>query len=185
MSEVVYPVEVVGSRLMLREFADEDVPAVVAIYGDPVATEHLSFEPRDPEQVTRTVLSAIRAAQDVPRVEFSLAVADRSTDAVIGFARLARDGTAAGQLGFALRPDHWGRGLGAETVELLLRLGFDSLRLHRIWGARSPVNDRSDRVMRRAGMIVEGRIRDHVFVRGRWRDSVVHSVLEHEWTASH
>ncbi|MFF7455497.1 hypothetical protein [Kitasatospora sp. NPDC008115] len=31
-------------------------------------------------------------------------------------------------------------------------------------------------------MTEEGRIRDHVLVRGAWRDSTTCSILEHEWT---
>ncbi|WP_369808278.1 hypothetical protein [Kitasatospora sp. MY 5-36] len=31
-------------------------------------------------------------------------------------------------------------------------------------------------------MTEDGRIRDHVFVRGTWRDSITYSILEHEWT---
>lgn len=106
---------------------------------------------------------------------------------VIGFARLAVDtqhpGQSSGQLGFALRASHWGRGLGAATVRLLLRLGFDELGLYRLWGARSPENVVSARLMTALGMVEEGRIRGHIRVRGRWRDSVVHSILADEWQA--
>jgi len=35
--------------------------------------------------------------------------------------------------------------------------------------------------MRKAGMIEEGTIRGHLFTRGAWRDSVVHSVLADEY----
>jgi RimJ/RimL family protein N-acetyltransferase len=37
--------------------------------------------------------------------------------------------------------------------------------------------------MTKLGMVEEGRIRGHLLVRGAWRDSVVHSILEDEWTA--
>ena len=46
-------------------------------------------------------------------------------------------------MGFALRPDAWGVGYGLEMVRLLISVGFDDLGLHRIWGARSPLNDAS------------------------------------------
>jgi hypothetical protein len=42
----MYPVTRSSARLDLRELAIEDVDAVLAIYGSPEATEHLSFEPR-------------------------------------------------------------------------------------------------------------------------------------------
>jgi hypothetical protein len=40
-------------------------------------------------------------------------------------------------------------------------------------------------VAERLGMQYEGRIRDHVFTNGAWRDSLLYSVLEHEWNSAH
>ena len=75
------------------------------------------------------------------------------------------------------------RGLGSEVVHLLLRLGFDELDLYRIWGARSPDNEASARLMTKIGMVEEGTIRGHIRVRDGYRDSVVHSILRPQWTA--
>ncbi|MFI0410456.1 GNAT family N-acetyltransferase [Actinomadura sp. 3N508] len=75
-------------------------------------------------------------------------------------------GQSSAQLGFALRADRWGKGLGAETVRLLLQLGSEDLVLHRLWGARSPDNAMSARLMTKLDMIEEGRIRGHLRLRG-------------------
>lgn len=180
----MYPVTVPGERLVLREFTEADTDAVLAIYGDPVVTEHLSFEPRTRAQVATTIQTVTEAARATPRTEYSLAAALISADEAVGFARLAIDtghpGQSSAQLGFALRRDLWGQGLGSEMLGLLITLGFDHLDLHRLWGARSPANTTSDRLMRKHGMIEEGRIRHHLRIRGHWRDSIVHSVLRHE-----
>ncbi|GAA3221044.1 GNAT family protein [Actinocorallia longicatena] len=181
----MYPVTVPGQRLVLREFTPADVDDVLKIYGDPVVTEHLSFEPRTRDQVVTTIKSVTTAAQAEPRTEYSLAAALTSTGQAIGFARLAIDtqhpGQSSAQLGFALNKDHWGHHLGEELLALLLHLGFDDLNLHRLWGARSPRNTVSDRLMTKLGMIEEGRIRHHLKIRDQWRDSVVHSILDDEW----
>ncbi|MET8697468.1 GNAT family protein [Kitasatospora sp. NPDC004723] len=34
-----------------------------------------------------------------------------------------------------------------------------------------------------SGATEDGRIRDHVFVHGAWRDSITYSILEHEWAS--
>jgi RimJ/RimL family protein N-acetyltransferase len=184
----MYPVTVTGIHLELREFTSDDVDAILAIYGDPQVTEHLSFSPRDKQQVTATIQTVTKAATAQPRIEYSVAAALIDTGQIIGFARLAVDtqhpGQSSGQLGFALRADTWGKGLGEETVTLLLKLGFEDLGLHRLWGARSPDNITSERLMTKLGMIEEGRIRDHIIIQGTWRDSIVHSILDHEWNAA-
>ncbi|MGK4581994.1 GNAT family N-acetyltransferase [Kitasatospora sp. HPMI-4] len=177
------PVHPAGPRLALREVEPEDAEALLAIYGDPEATRHLSFEPRTPAQVELIIDRSIGSAREDPRTEYCLAVTRLGEHRLIGYARLATEPQQAATIGFALHPAEWGKGLGTETVHLLCALAFNTLGLHRIWAARSPLNEASARTLLRAGMTEDGRIRDHVFVRGAWRDSITYSILEHEWTA--
>ncbi|WP_405908727.1 GNAT family protein [Streptomyces sp. NBC_00828] len=179
----MHPVTRSSSRLALRELAIEDVDAVHAIYGSPEATEHLSFEPRTREQVGQIIVRSMASATADPRSEYALAVVEREAGQVIGFGRIALDPhqQRAATFGFALRPDAWGVGYGLETVRLLLGLGFEEIGLHRVWGARSPLNEASAKTMAAAGMVEEGTIRGHIEKSGRWRDSVVHSILDEEW----
>ncbi|WP_416972457.1 GNAT family N-acetyltransferase [Streptomyces sp. 4F14] len=177
----MYPVLRRTDRLELRELRPADADAVFAVYGSELATAHLSFEPRTHDEVRDMVTRARTSARTEPRTEYVLAVAAPTT--LIGVARLASDPhqPRAATLGFALNPASWHTGLGTETVRLLLALAFEDLALHRVWGARAPANEASARTMTRAGMTVEGRIREHVHKRGAWRDSVVHAILEREW----
>ncbi|WP_405645000.1 GNAT family N-acetyltransferase [Streptomyces uncialis] len=181
----MHPVDRHSQRLELRELTADDTAAVFAIYGSPQATEHLSFEPRSPADVQHIVARSIASAVDTPRTEYALAVVERGSGELIGFGRLAADPhqPKSVTMGFALRPAVWGVGYGVETVRLLFGLAFDGLGLHRVWGARSPLNEASARTMARAGMVEEGVIREHIHKDGRWRDSVVHSILDREWAA--
>lgn len=220
---VTLPTLTVGV-VRLREFTIGDTDALHRVYGDPVATRHLSFDARSREQVAEVLAGIIARRQADPRTEYALAVerlpgalggaGDRSpsrsgaaphagaevvpprsemlvpgTDAhptggeMIGMARLALGDHRSAQIGFALRPDQWRRGLGRQTVYLLLELAFEHLGQHRVWGARAPENEASRRVMLALGMVEEGRIRDHIPAPGGWRDSIVHSILEEEWRA--
>ncbi|MFJ9826733.1 GNAT family N-acetyltransferase [Streptomyces sp. NPDC101160] len=176
------PVHLAGPRMALREVEPEDIDSLLAIYGSPEATRHLSFEPRTPERVQAIVDRSFASATDTPRTEYCLAITRRGEHRLIGYARLATEPQQAATIGFALYPGEWGNGLGTETVHLLCALGFTKLGLHRIWAARSPLNEASARTLLRAGMTEDGCIRDHVFVRGAWRDSITYSILEHEWT---
>ncbi len=181
----MYPVKLVAETVLLRELSTDDIGDLYKVYGDGDATRHLSFEPRSIQQVEGIVKSAIASAANDERSEYMLALANITDDELIGAARLAIGEYQSAQIGFALRPDQWGRGKGIETVRLLERLGFNELGLHRIWGARSPSNEASARTMRAAGMTEEGRIRGHLFTRGAWRDSIVHSILSDEYRPGH
>ncbi|MFE7032451.1 GNAT family N-acetyltransferase [Streptomyces sp. NPDC057621] len=181
----MYPVSRHSQRLQLRELVLNDVAAVHAIYGNPTATEHLSFEPRTLDQVTQIVARSVASATAEPRTEYALAVVQRDEGELIGFGRLATDPhqQRGATFGFALRREAWGVGYGLETVRLLLGLAFEELHLHRVWGARSPLNDASAKTMTAAGMVEEGIIRAHIQKAGQWRDSVVHAILDDEWAA--
>ncbi len=170
-----------SSRLRLREFGRGDVEPVLQIYGDPVATEHLSFEPRDRAGVNRFLDTVIGAAEMRPRSEYTVAVLRLDSSELVGVGRLATEAHEAATIGFALRPDQWRQGLGTELVDLLLKLGFETLELHRVWAAHSPLNQSARAVLQRTGFTEEGRIRHHIRKAGRWRDSITWSILDSEW----
>lgn len=177
----MFPVSLNSQALSLRELSQSDTDALYKVYGDATTVEHLSFTPRTLGQCAVVIDSAMKDAEAEPRTVYMLAVVHDGE--FVGAARLAKDDRPhAAQIGFALRHDLWGRGLGTELVGLLLRLGFGELRLARIWGARSPDNPASAAVMNRVGMIEEGRIRRHLWTGTAWRDSVTHSILSEEWS---
>jgi RimJ/RimL family protein N-acetyltransferase len=88
----------------------------------------------------------------------------------------------AAKLGYAIRADRWGKGLATDATRRLIEFGFGKLGLHRISAAIGPDNAASVAVVRKLGMQYEGRIRDHVFTNGVWRDSLLYAILQHEWT---
>lgn len=173
-----------GERLGLREVTEADVPALHAVYGDPTVTQYMPFAPRSLPEVSALVRLAMEAAEEEPRLLYVMAVVDAGRHDVIGVARLhiETEHPHSAEIGFGLHPDMWGRGVGTDLVRLLLSFGFKQLGLHRVWGARSPANLPAQLAMLTAGMVEEGRIRHHVHTPHGWRDSIVHSALEDEWT---
>ena len=111
--ESMYPVRLRAQTLMLREFGGGDASGLYKVYGDADATRHLSFEPKDIEQVSAIVKAALTSALTDPRTEYMLAVADAHNEELVGAARLALGEYQSAQIGFALRPDVWGQGRGA------------------------------------------------------------------------
>ncbi|WP_308283159.1 GNAT family N-acetyltransferase [Pseudonocardia nigra] len=65
----------------------------------------------------------------------------------------------------------------------MLGFAFTRLELHRVSAAIGPSNARSIAVVERLGFTLEGRLRDHVFTNGAWRDSLLYSILSGEWNA--
>jgi RimJ/RimL family protein N-acetyltransferase len=63
----------------------------------------------------------------------------------------------------------------------LLRFGFQDLRLHRIWARCVADNLRSANVLRKAGLRLEARLREHEYFKGRWWDTLLFGILVAEW----
>jgi RimJ/RimL family protein N-acetyltransferase len=179
-----YPVQLVGPRVVLREFRIEDVEDALGVVGDDEVTRWLSFDSRD-RGATRTMLAgAIERAQLVPRTEYYLAAALPEDDRVIGFGRLGLNGVRAAKLGYAIRTSEWRKGYATQVARLLVNYAFHSLSLHRVSAAIGPDNDASTALVKRLGFTYEGRLRDHVFTNGAWRDSLLYSILASEWKES-
>jgi diamine N-acetyltransferase len=80
--------------------------------------------------------------------------------------------------------EYWGRGYGRETMKLMLRHGFNTLNLHRIYLRVYEYNLRGIRAYEHAGFVQEGRLRQDVFRNGRYYDVIIMSVLRTEWQDS-
>lgn len=178
----MYPARIEGTRFILREFAESDLDNSMAIVGDPDVTVFLSFDTRTRDQQAELLAKDIARAQSDPRPDYYLAIADRDTDQLIGFVRIALDAHQRGELGYALRKDRWGQGITTEACQLILDFGYKTLSLHRIQAACGPNNVGSQKVLENLGFAYEGRMRDHVFTNGTWRDSLLYSKLVREDT---
>lgn len=75
----------------------------------------------------------------------------------------------------------WGKGVGTEAATLILRHGFSSLNLHRVYCGTIDGNHAMVALARRLGMVEEGRRRQAVFKDGEYRDIVEFGVLRSEF----
>jgi RimJ/RimL family protein N-acetyltransferase len=68
-------------------------------------------------------------------------------------------------------------GPNTEAARAVLEFGFADLGVRRIWATCRPENVGSCRVLEKIGMIREGHLREHVLIRGEWRDSLLYASL--------
>jgi ribosomal-protein-alanine N-acetyltransferase len=173
-----------GDRVLLREFRADDLDDCMAIVGDERVVRFLSFEPRSRDETASMLAGAIERAHQVPRPEYYLGITLPTVNRVIGFARLGLSGVRAAKLGYAIAFRYQRRGHATDAARTLLNFAFGPLELHRVTAAIGPDNTASQAVVARLGFTREGRLRDHVYTDGGWRDSDLFSVLAHEWFGS-
>lgn len=165
-----------GALVTLRDITEADVDDVHAIVGDPAVTRWLSFDTRSHAEAADMVAGIVTRQQQIPRSEYYLGVC-AGLLGLVGFCRLGLGGVQAGKLGYAIRADAQGRNYATDACRTMLRFAFGELGLHRVSAAIGPDNAASLAVVNKLGFSAEGRLRDHVFTNGAWRDSLLFSML--------
>jgi RimJ/RimL family protein N-acetyltransferase len=91
-------------------------------------------------------------------------------------------------IGYFLAEAHWGKGIAAEAVKLLLSFLFDKVNLNRIQAEVMPINDISKKVLLKTGFIKEGTLRQATLWSGKGVvDLEIYSLLKEDYvnSASH
>ena len=80
--------------------------------------------------------------------------------------------------------DCWSKGYGREAMKLMLRHGFATMNLNRIYLHVYDYNVRGIKAYEHAGFVREGVLRQEVYREGAYHDVLVMSVLRNEWQDS-
>lgn len=139
--------------------------------------------PEAPRPLTRDQFDArIARAADGDAVSF---VVDLDGSAVGGASLFNFDSFARhAEAGINLLPSARGRGLGTAAIALLVEFGFVRRNLRRIHLQAIASNAAAIRAYEKAGFVVEGRQRQHAWVRGTYEDIVLMGILRSEQTSS-
>jgi ribosomal-protein-alanine N-acetyltransferase len=111
--------------------------------------------------------------------EFNYAIVlDGTVIGAIGLA-INRRSPHVGEIGYFVDEGHWGHGFAADAVRLVERIGFETLKLHRIEILMSPHNTASIRVAEKCGYEQEGYLRERICIDGkRYEDAYLYAKIE-------
>ena len=133
-------------RLLLRPFTLADAPALYECSRDPRVGIAAGWPPHQSVEDSREVIRTVFAAPH------TFAVADRESGLLIGSAGFTGRGRQGeDELGYALHPDWWGRGLMTEAALELLRYAFEDRGLETVWCSHYAENPASRRVIEKCG----------------------------------
>jgi len=99
----------------------------------------------------------------------------------VNLTQVARGPFQACYLGYAIDREEQGKGKMYEAAKLAIHYALYELRLHRIMANYLPTNERSARLLRRLGFVVEGYARDYLYINGAWRDHILTSLTHSNW----
>lgn len=171
---------IIGPLVDLRAIEDGDIELLHRWFNDAEVTRFLNMPfPAFSIAEERAILQRMREDRD--QQPYAIVLKDGpliGTCTLRGFNRTAH----SCELGIAIGDKrYWGQGYGGAAVELLLRIAFDGLNMHKVWLTCAAFNERGLRAYRRIGFREDGRLRDDRFIDGRYFDTVVMSILADEW----
>ncbi len=175
------------NRLTLRMAKPSDIPAILRYYKE----NEVRFAPTDPPKpegfYTETFwtdrIQKIHKAWESEQ-SLDLCLFETGTPDMVGtvsFSQMFRGPFHACYLGYAIGGRHEGKGLMTEALEAAVRYVFDELNFHRIMANHLPENERSARVLKRLGFVVEGEAKDYLFINGEWRDHMLNALTNAKW----
>lgn len=174
-----------SGRLRLRPPGPADVDALYAMYSDPAVMRYWSRPPMTQRAEAEAQLARY-ADGFAARGGLTWAISVGDDDALVGTCALfhIEPMHRRAELGYALRADHWGRGIAREAVALLLEWGFGTLGLNRIEADIDPRNLASRALLLRLGFRSEGLLRERYCVDGETSDTEWLGLLASEWLST-
>ena len=177
------PKELITARLLLRPLEQTDIPALVRLAG---AREIASMTANIPhpyaEQDARNFLAhASEEFRAGHSVSFAICVS-ATRDLCGGVGLNIAPAHDHAELGYWIGLPFWGKGFATEAASAVVAFGFETLALHRIYAFHFAGNAASGRVLRKIGMIHEGRSREHIKKWERFIDLENYGLLRNEFS---
>ncbi|MCL4863797.1 MAG: GNAT family N-acetyltransferase [Caldilineaceae bacterium] len=173
------------ARLRLREFVEDDWPAVLAYQADPLYLRFYHLTEQTAAGARDFVQMFLDQQAEQPRTKFQLALELKEDDRLVGNCgiRINDPEQREANIGYELASPLWGQGLMTEAATEIVHFGFEELNMRRIWSWCVAANIGSARVLAKVGMRQEGCLREKEFIKGEWRDHLLFAILDHEWRA--
>ena len=118
-------------------------------------------------------------AQQAAGTAAPLVILDRSgaVSGALTLASIIRGAFQSCSVGYWLAESAQGHGLATDALRAAVELAFGDLRLHRVQAETLTHNQRSQRVLHRAGFERYGEARSYMHIAGQWQDNVLYQLL--------
>ena len=181
--------QIYGERVRLRAAEQNETSLFLTWVNDPEVIEHLTLAyPMSQYEEDRWY----EKMMTLPPVEHPFVIDIKDDSQPGGYrpigtcqfhnvdwrSRSAEVGIMIGEKAF------WNQGYGTETMKLMLKHGFETVNLHRIWLRVYAKNTRGIKAYEKAGYQYEGKFREAHYQHGQYYDVHFMSVLRQEWNAT-
>lgn len=169
-----------GDRIVLRPVREDEFDAYFGLLQDAESNRLTGTQ----QAFTKDSIAAwIHKIGYAHEDRLDMMIAEKETDGLIGEVVLNEINlnNRSCNIRISISGQHSNKGYGTEAMKLMLRHGFESLRLHRIELGVYAFNPRAIHVYEKLGFKREGILRDSISWDGRFHDMILMSILEEEY----
>ena len=168
-------------RLTLREFTETDIPELVPLIGAREVAEMTLTIPHPYEEEHAREYLSIKPKEN----ELRMAIRRRSDGRLIGGIGLhPQMEHSRAEMGYWIGVPFWGNGYATEAAREIMRHGFETFKLNRIFAGHFEGNAASGAILLKLGMRYEGCARQSVLKRDKFLDVHLYAILRKEYSAS-
>lgn len=166
-------------RLILRPFAPDDAPDVQRLAGAPeIASTTLNIpHPYEDGMAEAWIATHRKMFETESGATWAITLKPVGDLAGAVSLRGIRPRFHRAELSYWVGRPFWNRGYCTEAVKVVIAFGFESFGLSRVFATHLDRNPASGRVLEKAGMRLEGRMRGHVIKDGFPENLVMYGIL--------
>lgn len=170
-------------RLLLRRFNADDAGSMFENWtNDPEVCRYMRWQPHKNVEETSKVLSGWMGRY-ANESTYLWAITLKGNDEPVGSMILVvvNESDLCGEIAYCIGRKYWGKGITAEALKAVLCFAFGDVGFNRVEAYHSVNNPASGRVMRKAGMIYEGRARQKYWCASGFQDSDMYGIVKEDF----
>jgi [ribosomal protein S5]-alanine N-acetyltransferase len=170
------------SRLLMRKVTFKDLKDMYAYTSSQEVTKYVPFPPHKTLEDTRKFIDYILEQYQINK-KLLWGIQLKETQKFIGTIEFVTFESAhnKAEIAYVLSEDYWEKGIMSEAATEVIKFGFQTLNLTRIQARTFKENIGSQKVLEKVGMTFEGTLRKSMFLKGKYQDINIYSILNEEY----
>lgn len=172
--------ELRSERLLLRKMTEHDAGEVFFLRSDETVMQFIDKERMKTAEEAKAFILKVNLDIDANEViQWAVALKEKP-ERLIGTICLwhIRKEHYRGEIGYALHPDFWGKGIMKEAILTVIDYGFSVMKLHSIDANINPGNMRSAAILESVGFVREAYFKEDFYFNGKFLDTAIYSLLQ-------
>ncbi len=165
-----------SGNFLIRNFIQTDAFSLSRYADNPKIASNLRDAFPSPYTLTDAEIFLARVSSQSPVATFAIATENEAIGS-IGLMIGQDVHRFSAELGYWLAEPFWGKGIMSTAVTAVVKYGFESLGLNRIYAEPYHTNAASIRVLQKAGFEYEGRMRANVVKKGKILDQLLYAKI--------